>query len=113
MKAIGSKLLSCSVIVILSCTLFACGNDAELRPELQAQLDEYENLIETYQPKFAEARGNPPAFADISDAYSEDVKAWMTKWETVAPTLSDEEGGAVRARIDSLNRRAVRMLKGT
>ena len=112
MKAIGSKLLCCFVILMLSCTLFACGSDVELRPELQAHLDEYEHLIDTYQAKFAGVRGNPPAFADVADAYSAEVKAWATKLDTVAPTMSDEEGRAVKARIDSLNKRAVRMLSG-
>jgi hypothetical protein len=99
MKALGL------VIVILSCALLACGNDVELRPELQAQLDEYENLIEEYQTKFVGARGNPPAFKDVADAYSRDVKSWMAKWDTLAPTLSQEESKAVKARIDALNKR--------
>jgi len=112
MKAIGSRLPFLSIILILTGTLFACGGTVELTPELQAQLDEYENLIETFEPQFADARGDTAKFADVADSYSQRVQAWMTKWSSVAPTLSDEEGKAVRASVDRLNRRAKRMLQG-
>ena len=100
------------VILTVACTLLACGGEVQLRPELQAQLDDYENLIQTYQTKFDGVQSDPPAFKRVADDYSREIKAWMSQWETVAPNLSDEEGKAVKARIDSLNQRAVRMLQG-
>jgi hypothetical protein len=113
MRGIASGIGSLSVILVLGCTLFACGTNVELTPEVQAHLAEYENLIDTYQARFAEARGNPAKFADVADAYSEEAKQWMSRWSTVAPNPSDEEGKAIKASIDKLNKRAVHMLKGS
>ena len=92
MRAIGSKVLCASVILILTVTLSACGSEVELAPELQAQLDEYENLIDTFEPKFRAVRGDTAKFSDVADSYSQRVQAWMSEWSTVAPNLSDEEG---------------------
>lgn len=106
-----SKPLFSAAIVLVVC---ACGGGGtELSPELTAQLDEYENLIDEFEPKFAAAKDSPSEFAKVADSYSQKTLAWMGKWETVAPNPSDEEGKAIKARIDKLNKRAERMLRGS
>lgn len=99
--------------LILASLLVGCGGGVELRPEIQSHLDEYEQLIESYQPRFAGARGNQSAYAQVADAYSLEARAWMERWSTIAPNPSEEEGEAIKAQIDRLNQRAVRMLQGS
>jgi hypothetical protein len=99
-------------ILVLGSVLVGCGGKVELAPEIEAHLQEYENLIASYEEKFANAAGDPTDFARVSASYTEKAKAWMSKWKTVAPDLSEKEGKALKARIDKLNERALRMLGG-
>jgi len=101
------------IVLLLILPLLGCGGEVELRPEIQSHLDEYEQLIDSYQPKFAGARGNQATYAQVADAYSREARAWMERWSTIAPNPSDEEGKAITAQIDRLNQRAVRMLQGS
>ena len=111
MKTARARSVSSFTVLILACSLLACGA-TELRPELQAHVDKYERLIETYEVKFAAVRGDHPQFAKVSDSYAEELQVWLKEFDTVAPTMSDTESLAVKARIDKLNRRAERMLMG-
>jgi hypothetical protein len=101
-----------AAVVVIACTLLACSEPVELRPEIEAHLEKYESLIDTYEPKFAAARRSQAELRKVSDTYSKEAKAWMSEWRQVAPKLSDEEGKAIKARINKLNQRAVRMLQG-
>jgi hypothetical protein len=110
MRGTPRQLWSLLAVCGLAWTLVSCSGQVELRPELQAHLDEYEGLIETYEVKLAEVRSDPPKFAKVASSYSREVKTWMGQWDTEAPNMSDEEGRAVKAQIDRLNKRAARML---
>ncbi len=104
------KAFICLGAVVLAC---ACGGaDASLDPEIASHLDQYEHLIAEFEPRFAAVRNNPPEFAKVANSYAEVTQAWMSRWETVAPNPSEEEGRAIKARIDKLNRRAEKMLTG-
>ena len=99
--------------VLLGAVLLVCacgGESADLGPEITAHLEEYESLIKEFEPRFAAVRNDPPAFAKVADDYKQKTQAWMSRWEKVAPNPSDEEGRAIKARINRLNQRAVSML---
>lgn len=99
-------------ILLAACALLGCAGEVELRPELKAHLDEYESLIDAFEPKFANARADQAEFAKVAKAYSKEAKDWMSRWSSVAPEMSDAEGKAVKANINRLNRRAEKMLRG-
>jgi len=110
MKNSASK---ATVLVGVALFIGACGGGgAELNPEIKAHLGAYENLIEKFEPRFDTVRNNPPEFAKVANSYKQETQAWMNEWKTVAPNLSDEQGRAIKAAIDKLNRRAERMLTG-
>lgn len=95
----------------LALLLSACGGgEAELRPELEAHLAEYESLIDEYTDRFEDAAGNMSEFMGVAEDYSTDVLSWMSEWERVAPNMTEEEGRAVQKRIEALNQRAERMM---
>lgn len=96
----------------LAFALLGCGGQAELSPEIEAHLAEYETLIVSFQPKFDDVRGDRPAFARVADSYGKQAKAWLDGWQTVSPNPTEAEGKAIQARITQLNRRAERMLRG-
>jgi len=100
------------VFVFVALFAGACGGGAELSPEINAHLGEYEQLIEEFEPKFDRVRSDPPEFAKVAESYKRETQAWMNELSTVAPDLSDEEGRAIKATIEKLNRRAVKMLTG-
>ncbi len=101
-------------IVLVACTLLvcACSGSAELSPEMAAHLGKYEQLIEEYESQFDKVRSDPPAFAKVAESYRQQAQAWIEKWATVAPDLSDDEGKAIQAALNKLNRRATKMLTG-
>ncbi len=104
------KALICLGAAVLAC---ACGGGgASLDPEIASHLDQYENLIAEFEPRFAAVRNNQPEFAKVANSYAEATQAWMSRWETVAPNPTEEEGRAITTRIDKLNRRAEKMLTG-
>ncbi len=110
MKDVPRRLLAVLALFALVPLLPSCDWQVELRPELRSHLAEYEALIEEYEARFAAVGSDRPKFAKVSEAYSKEVKAWLSEWDTVAPNMSDEEGRAVKAQVDRLNKRATRML---
>jgi len=99
-------LLLCAGIVC------ACGGSAELGPEIAAHLDEYQQLIDEFEPKFDQVRNDPPKFAEVAESYRQRAQAWVEEWATVAPDLSDADGKAIQTAVAKLNRRAEKMLTG-
>jgi hypothetical protein len=108
-----SSIARATILVCAALFLGACGgSSADLSPEIAAHLSEYEVLIEQFEPKFATVRNDPSKFAGVADSYSREAQAWLSKWDSVAPDLSDEEARAVKSAIKKLNRRAKKMLTG-
>jgi hypothetical protein len=98
-------------VLILSCAFIACGG-VELKPEQQALVDKYERLIDTYETKFAAVREDQTRFAEVTDAYTEELEVWLIEFEKVIPTLTEEEALAMKASVDKLSRRSVKMTIG-
>ena len=55
MKTFHSRFAPLLAALVLGCALLACGGP-ELKPEHQALVDKYEQLIESYETKFAAVR---------------------------------------------------------
>ena len=111
MKTTRSRPAFFLAVLILSCAFIACGG-VELKPEQQALVDKYERLIDTYEPKFAAVREDQTRFAEVTDAYTEELEVWLIEFEKVIPTLTEEEALAMKANVDKLSRRSVKMTIG-
>jgi len=98
--------------MVVGCTLLlcSCGGSVELRPEIATHLDGYEQLIEEFESKFDAVRNDPPAFAKVAESYRQKTETWMNELTDIAPDISDDEGKAIGAAVDKLNKRAIKML---
>ena len=67
-------------------------------------------MIEEFESKFDAVRNDPPAFAKVAESYRQKTETWMNELTDIAPDISDDEGKAISAAVDKLNKRATKML---
>ena len=111
MKTTCPRSLPFIAVLILGCALFACGG-VDLKPEQQALVDKYERLIDTYEPKFAAVREDQTRTAELANAYTKELELWLVEFKQVIPTLTEDEALAIKASVDKLSQRSVKMTIG-